>query len=272
MPARVTTGFPAGQHFGIGGAWVQGESPSAKPAWKNFSKAYVCGNGRVCTTTSSAEASQRYAVGPVYMATVADWEPIAATWWEFVPRVHEQYPFLLAEMYSLTMAVANLQIPFSLFSSYMVTGADVGSPTEAWSWIDDIFAKNNNKDPLQVVCPDIVDKDQPPPLPLPTANNMPLPKTLHYCQRYKMDFDDNSNNNKQSFLFSKRKMPHTVFSCDNNDAPVPFDMQELIRLAKDKQQQSSEWTTIEKRTLFAFCQLVPLLDWARKMYREQVCV
>ena len=137
VSTHVTTGYPAGQHFGIGGAWVQGMASHAKPAWRNFSKALVCGGeGAPCTTTSASDAAHKYAVGPVYLATVADWKRIAATWWEFVPKVYPQYPFLLAEMYSLTMAVANLELPFQLFSSYMITGSDVSSPTEAWSWID----------------------------------------------------------------------------------------------------------------------------------------
>ena len=51
-----------------------------------------------------------------------------------MPKVHEQYPQLLAEMYALTMAAANLTLPFSLVSHFGL-GPKTMSPTEAWTWI-----------------------------------------------------------------------------------------------------------------------------------------
>jgi hypothetical protein len=41
IPPFVTTGHPVGQHFGVGGQWVQGGTLSAKPAWSNFNKSYT---------------------------------------------------------------------------------------------------------------------------------------------------------------------------------------------------------------------------------------
>jgi hypothetical protein len=116
LPPRVALGQPAGQHFGIGGQWSRAMSSSARPgsAWASFSKAHVCGAGAPCTQTSNRDADHQYAAGPVYLAHVSDWRRIAEVWWDFVPRVHEQYPQLLAEMYAFTMAVANLTLPWNL--------------------------------------------------------------------------------------------------------------------------------------------------------------
>jgi peptidyl serine alpha-galactosyltransferase len=273
LPIRVTTGYPAGQHFGVGGAWVQGQTASAKPTWKNFSKAFVCGVGSdkrnaPCTRTSAMDASQLYAVGPVYLATIQDWKRIAATWMDFVPRVHQQYPYLLAEMYAMTMAFANLELPFSLFSSYMITGVFVDSATESWSWIDDLFFVDDMvvDDPIRAVC-EGVNTFRPPTW---SHSSPALPNTLHYCDRYKMDFN-NIGQEESSFLFGKHRIPHNVFSCDNSDnskTTVPFDIHELIRQASSN---NSSGTKTQRRTLFAFCQLVPLLNWARRTYQEQVC-
>ena len=67
LPPRVERGRPAGQHFGIGGVWARAETPQARPAWVEFSKAKVCGKGAPCTTTSVHDADTKYAVGPVYV-------------------------------------------------------------------------------------------------------------------------------------------------------------------------------------------------------------
>lgn len=116
LPPRVALGQPAGQHFGIGGQWSRAMSKSARPgsAWASFSKEHVCGVGAPCTHTSNHDADHLYAAGPVYLAHVDDWRRVAEAWWDFVPRVHEQYPQLLAEMYAFTMAVANLTLPWNL--------------------------------------------------------------------------------------------------------------------------------------------------------------
>ena len=77
-----------------------------------------------------ADADSRYAVGPVYLAHVVDWRGLAEAWWAAMPKVHEQYPQLLAEMYALTMATANLTLPWSLVSHFMVSDPKTMSPTE----------------------------------------------------------------------------------------------------------------------------------------------
>ena len=139
LPARVTLGRPAGQHFGIGGVWARAGTKMASPAFKDFSKADVCGfDGAPCTQTTLKEADTKYAVGPVYLAHVQDWRRVSRAWWQMMPKVHDQYPQLLAEMYAMTIATANLTLPWSLVSHFMVSDPKTMSPTEAWSWVEDL--------------------------------------------------------------------------------------------------------------------------------------
>ena len=283
MPDYISTGNPAGQHFGVGGAWVQGMAANAKPAWKNFSKALVCGKGSPCTTTSRDEATHKYAVGPVYLATVADWKQIATTWWDYVPKVHGQYPYLLAEMYSLTMAVANLRLSFHLFSNYMVTGSDVNSPTEAWSWVDDHIQQLALQSTTSVSLAEQIctgaDATTPPSW-TQDPTMLALPSTIHYCQRYNLDISssssisnhDGSEEKSTTFLFAKRKIPHDVFSCTeqqtSRQSVVPFNTSELIVNAS---KQTTSWSVTDRRSLFALCHLGPILNWARQVYYKEVC-
>lgn len=236
IPSRVQHGFAAGQHFGVGGAWARAETSSTKGAWRNFSKAAVCDGP--CTHTSLEDADTKYAAGPVYLATVSDWRRIAVSWWEFVPKVHLQYPHLLAEMYAFTMAVANLELPFALMSHYMVSDPKTQSPTEAWTWIDDRIAGNASN-----VC----SSDMP--------SSMALPKTLHYCQNYK---DDTG-----TYLFAKRKIPHDFFRC--NGSELPFDADAITASLGTKP------STTELRTAFMLCRAIPMINSALTTYKRQMC-
>lgn len=47
-------------------------------------------------TMSEAEANENYAVGPPYIATAKDFYQIVQRWKDFVPLIHDDYPYLLA--------------------------------------------------------------------------------------------------------------------------------------------------------------------------------
>eukprot|EP00550_Attheya_septentrionalis_P012611 CAMPEP_0198305828 /NCGR_PEP_ID=MMETSP1449-20131203/58107_1 /TAXON_ID=420275 /ORGANISM="Attheya septentrionalis, Strain CCMP2084" /LENGTH=491 /DNA_ID=CAMNT_0044008369 /DNA_START=144 /DNA_END=1619 /DNA_ORIENTATION=+ len=250
IPSRVALGSPAGQHFGIGGDWATAGSPRARPVWKNFSKSNVCGVNGPCVTTSYEDARNKYAVGPVYLAHVDDWRRIAHAWWSAMPRVHDQYPHLLAEMYALTMATSNLTLPWTLISNYMVSGPGVTSPTEAWSWIDDL-TKNSRGNNATVVC----DGASLYTLPFVTRNRtaVALPTTLHFCQRYEV----------AGHLFAKHKIPHDFFRCDGDPMPLNVDalMDGLV----------GNPSKIVTRKSFMMCHLIPILNLALKSYKRDVC-
>mmetsp|Transcript_27037 Transcript_27037/g.79902 ORF Transcript_27037/g.79902 Transcript_27037/m.79902 type:complete len:296 (+) Transcript_27037:622-1509(+) len=246
LPAVVRTGSPAGQHFGLGGAWVSTPNPS-RPAWQNFSKSFVCGNGSPCTETSRDEANKRFAVGPVYIASREDWLSIAEKWWDFVPRVHAQYPHLLAEMYGYTMSVADLKLRFNLISSYMVSDPGTQSPTEAWAWIDDIAASSG----ASAVC-EGADSTT---LPFATRSlvGIPLPTTLHFCQRYKI----------AGHLFAKHKVAHDFFKC--NGEPMHLDVSAILESLKN------DSSNVKIRTAFMLCHLIPIVNTGLREYQRSAC-
>ena len=99
------------------------ESPCLNAVPPPSSSSYS--SSRHYTSRELADAS--YAVGPVYIATHDDWRELLPRWHDFTPRVYEQYPRLLAEMFAFTMAAADMRLKFALSSSYMVSTVEFGS-------------------------------------------------------------------------------------------------------------------------------------------------
>lgn len=133
LPPRVTKGVAAGQHFGLGGWWASAGTKHARNDFKEFNLTKVCGPVSPCLNvpppkgsniayTTREFADNNYAVGPVYIASTTDWMDLLPRWHSFTPRVHAQYPKLLAEMFAFTLSAADLQLNFALSSSYMVSG------------------------------------------------------------------------------------------------------------------------------------------------------
>ena len=201
-PAPVSRGFGAGQHFGLGALWADGGTDRAKPAFADFDVGRVCGADSPCARASPEHVRAHHSVGPVYIATVADWRELLPRWHAYTPRVHAQYPKLLAEMTAFVMAAADMRLDFSLSSSYMVSDARTTSPTEAWYWIDRYDGAAGRT--VTSVC-DGATRDT---LPAETLRRLAvygdgrypavhggggtadgggtsgLPNFLHYCQRY----------------------------------------------------------------------------------------
>jgi hypothetical protein len=82
----VGHGFPAGQFYGIGDQWIK------------FNRTNICGKDSPCVSTSVGHAWRYYTVGPPYILHYHDWMKLAPSWADFVPRVFDEYPQLLAEM------------------------------------------------------------------------------------------------------------------------------------------------------------------------------
>ena len=245
LPQHVAQGAPAGQHFGVGGAW-QRAGPGARSAWAQFSKGAVCGNDAPCTRTTAKEADEKFAVGPVYIMHVADWQMLAPAWWEAMPRVHSQYPHLLAEMYALTMSAANLTTPWSQLSSYMVSDPRTTSPTEAWAWIDDLAAREG---PTSVCAGATATM-----LPAATrSREVALPVFLHFCQRYDL----------AGYFFAKRRLAHDFFGCQSE--PLAFDADAIIGGL------GGTPSTVATRTAFMLCHIVPLMNSFLASYKRDAC-
>ena len=129
--------------------------------------------------------SQHYAVGPPYLVHKQDMERIAKTWTEFVPRVYEGYPYLLAEMYAYSMAAAHENLPHLQLENYMVSNVDAGG--EGWPWVDNLSNVCEPPDHEGVFFP-----------------NQSLPTVIHFCQGYRAG----------EIGFAKRSLRKDIFSCD----------------------------------------------------------
>ena len=64
-------------------------------------------------------------MGPPYMLVKDDFRRLARTWVSFVPKVYEDFPDLLAEMYAYSMAAAHEQLPHLRMDHFMVSNIDV---------------------------------------------------------------------------------------------------------------------------------------------------
>ena len=69
---------------------------------------------------NEAEGNKYYSLGPPYIFHKEDGERIAESWTNFVPRVYEGYPYLLAEMYAYSMAAAHEKLPHLRMDQFMV--------------------------------------------------------------------------------------------------------------------------------------------------------
>lgn len=87
------------------------------------------------------EAKDFYSgMGPPYVATVKDMYSIVKKWSDIVPRVHENYPELMAEMFAFNSAVAHLGLRHTIAYSFMVS--DFKTAGEGWPLIDKVDAKD----------------------------------------------------------------------------------------------------------------------------------
>ena len=83
---QVEIGQPFGQTYGLGAQW------------RTFNLDNIAGSDSPAKLPSHEDAFRDYPVGPPYIATVTDFRKIVMKWCEFVPKVHAEYPYLLAEV------------------------------------------------------------------------------------------------------------------------------------------------------------------------------
>ena len=246
MPQRVARRQAAAQQFGIGGAWANAMTPKARPSWVHFSRAKVCGEGAPCTRTSPQLAETSYSVGPPYIAHIDDWREIADQWWDMMPRVHAQYPHLLAEMYAFSMAAANLTLPIAQLHHLMVS--DVGAGGEGWPWVERLAETGA----ARALCAGAGPHTPPASTRDPRAA---LPSVLHHCQRYSIA---KSN-------FAKRQVPHDFFSCGAR--ALPFSHADIVAQLESSAAPSRQL----KRHAFMVCNLVPRINAAQRDYQRTLC-
>lgn len=124
---KVVVGKPVAQMYGLGAPWTF-------DTHKKFNRTKICGLGSPCLLPDHVFGEAHYAVGPPYIIIKSDMDKLTKTWTEFVPRVYEGYPYLLAEMYAYSMAAAHEKLPHFQFEHFMVSNTDAGG--EGWPLID----------------------------------------------------------------------------------------------------------------------------------------
>ena len=112
----VEHGQPFGQQYGFGMQWK---------TKVDINHVCNCTNSRI-STMDPAEMQAHYSLGPPYIATGRDMYAIATKWTEFVVRIHDDYPHLLAEMFGYCFAAAHLNLPHRVAHSFMISDPGVG--------------------------------------------------------------------------------------------------------------------------------------------------
>ncbi len=98
---KVEHGSPFSQQYGYGIQWKRKVDPQQ----------VFQGHSPVADMTDKEAMDYYVGMGPPYIATAKDMYTIVKTWAEIVPRVHNDYPHLLAG------ALFVVVVPLSLFNS-----------------------------------------------------------------------------------------------------------------------------------------------------------
>lgn len=232
----VRHGHPLSQEFGFGASWLE------------FAK--VAGEDSPAGRVSKKEATSHYAAGPPYIGTALDMHAIASKWCEFVPKVHAEFPELMAEMYAFSIASAHLELPHQLVGSLMISDASIDDG-EGWKFIDDL--------PAMDICDFAMNG-------MDTNSQHTMPSVLHFCQRYGVG-DKN--------FFAKKKVPTDFFSCESPLLEEPaMDIgsgKYLYRKPPFLETTVKFSATIEKREAFVICRMTGFLNEAALFYKSKHC-
>jgi hypothetical protein len=179
-------------------------------------------------------------MGPPYIATARDMFSIVTKWCEFVPKIHDDYPHLLAEMFGYNLAAADLELRHTIAKSFMVS--DVRAGREGWKLVDTVETKD--------VCTSYPKEY--------------LPHVLHYCQSYVLG----------KWFIGKYKLRKDFISCQAPllavpppDVGIKYDYQ--ILPSDGSRRQVSERD--RKYHAFMLCALIPALNDAATYFKDHHC-
>jgi hypothetical protein len=227
---KVEHGSPFSQQYGYGLQWLR----------KVTAEHVFAGKPSPVANITDKEAFDYYmGMGPPYVATAKDMYAIASTWSEVVPRVHDEYPHLLAEMFGFNLAAAHLGLRHTVAHSFMVS--DVRAGGEGWKLIDAIPAKD--------VC-----------------HNFPkseYPHVIHYCQRYYLG----------KWFIGKYRLRKDFISCEAPLLMVPPDDIALTytsAFTPDGNFKILKKTEV-KEEAFMVCVMINSLNSAAVYYKDHHC-
>mmetsp|Transcript_673 Transcript_673/g.938 ORF Transcript_673/g.938 Transcript_673/m.938 type:complete len:491 (-) Transcript_673:55-1527(-) len=224
---KVEHGSPFAQQYGFGMQWKT-----------KVNATYVANGPTRVENMDVDEARGHYVLGPPYIATARDMYKITEKWTEFCPRVHDQYPHLLAEMFAYCFAAAHLNLPHRVAQSFMVS--DPGAGGEGWKLVGQM-----KKD----VCtppPDI------------------LPHVLHYCQRYMLG----------KWFMNKYRLRKDFISCEApllKEPPPDINSKFDYQITPEGERREFKMKTGPDRQAFMLCNVIPRLNQAAAYYKENHC-
>jgi hypothetical protein len=194
--------------------------------------------------TKTAILPRNHQVGPPYIATARDMYTIVVKWCEFGPRVHDMYPFLLAEMFAYCLAAAHTKLPHQIAASFMISDVSAGSKAEGWGYIDSM--------PQDKVCGKHSPED--------------LPHVIHFCQRYGVG----------DYYFGKRRLPKDILTCESPLlAEPPEDLVGKYDYADwpgGKELERKQLKPImAKRNGFVLCYMLPPNNEAAIYFKQRHC-
>ena len=258
----VENGIPFGQRYGFGGHWV------------DFNLTHITSSmTSPSLRVSRKEAEELYAVGPPYIATVSDFYRIAQKWVEFVPRVHKEYPHLLAEMFAYCIAASHLQLPHVVMDSLMVSDQGI-SKGEGWDFLEDVpaedvctfAAKTINRFKYNTAKEMYDDKKNRLWSSKEDLVLAQMPNVLHLCQRYMVE----------EWFFGKRKVPKDYFTCESPILQTPppnlATMYKYRIRPGDPRDQHIPLPAIQiKKSTFMICAATKALQDASTYFKSHYC-
>lgn len=229
--SRVTHGSPFAATYGFGDQWRT-----------KVNIAGIAGSDSPALEVTDSESLSFYTVGPPYIATARDMYSISVKWAEFAPKVHKEYPHLLAEMFAYCLAAAHTKLPHTLVDSLMVSCAGC---TEGWALLDNI--------PSDEVCE----------FPGSMKTGDHVPHVIHFCQRYMAG----------EWFFGKRKLPKDFFTCEHPLLATPPKNLASIdyKVLPSKKEKVVIGTRAAKQEAFMICGLTVFLNDAAEFFKENHC-
>ena len=183
----VQHGSPLAQYYAFGGHWL-----------KKVNLEHILGedDGRNRSDSPLYDVNRRdaylYAAGPPYIATARDMYKIVSQWADFAPRVHDNYPELLAEMFAFCLAAVHVNLHPQTAAGLMISDPHPFEMVEeGWYFLDRA---------RRIIDPHLTDDE----IWQRQYSLDMLPFVLHYCQPYAIG----------PWFISKRRLCMDLLSCE----------------------------------------------------------
>lgn len=232
-------GRPVGQAYGLGSRWL------------GFNRTHVCRHldADCGTLTDPSVAVDSYAVGPPYVALRRDMLAIAGAWVQTAPRVHEEFPEMLAEMYGYCVAAASLNLRHERRTGLMVSDP-TSTQAEGWAAVDAIDDALTCERGFSAKVIEGL------------SGAPPLPFFDHYC---------NAGGRMGDWIFSKHRVPHDVFSCDAPLLAEPPPSAARVAFGVNDRNVQHYSRVQRRRRAFMACFRIQAVNEAARAFKRRHC-